>query len=94
MSLNSLGPRLAAALSLRNPLRREVTVSNDPGIQLKKSIINTKRKFQLTSYFSQFAKTVFLYIQQVCFFFIKKKRNPKSEMSISECQVFGGLQGN
>ena len=29
---------------------------------------NTKQKFQLTTYFSQFAKTVFLYIQQ--FFFV------------------------
>ena len=31
---NPLGPRPAAALSLWNPMRREVTVSNDPGIQL------------------------------------------------------------
>ena len=28
-----LGPR-PAALSLRNPMQREVTVSNDPGIQI------------------------------------------------------------
>ena len=33
-SLNPLGPRPAAALSLQNPLQKEVTVSNDPGIQL------------------------------------------------------------
>ena len=33
---NLLGPRPAAALLLQNPMRREVTVSNDPGIQLKK----------------------------------------------------------
>ena len=46
--VNPLGPRPAAALSQRNPLWREVTVSNDPGIQLKKSIINTKQKFQRT----------------------------------------------
>ena len=59
---NPLGPRPAAALSLQNPMRREVTVSNDPGIQLKKSIINTKQTFRLTSYFSQFANTVFLYL--------------------------------
>ena len=32
--VNPLGPRPAAALLLRNPTRREVTVSNDPGIQL------------------------------------------------------------
>ena len=64
-SLNPLGPRPAAALSLQNPLWREVTVLYDPGIQLQKVIINTKHKFQLTSYFSQFANTVFLYIQQV-----------------------------
>ena len=32
--VNPLGPRPAAALSLRNPLQREVTGSNDPGIQL------------------------------------------------------------
>ena len=32
--INPLGPSPAAALSLRNPMRREVTVSNDPGIQL------------------------------------------------------------
>ena len=31
---NPLGPRPAAALSLQNPMQREVTVSNDPGIQL------------------------------------------------------------
>ena len=31
---NPLGPRPAAALALQNPMRREVTVSNDPGIQL------------------------------------------------------------
>ena len=31
---NPLGPRPDTALSQRNPLRREVTVSNDPGIQL------------------------------------------------------------
>ena len=34
LNLNPLGPRPATALSLRNPMRREVTVSNDPGIQL------------------------------------------------------------
>ena len=33
-SINPLGPRPAAALSLRNPMRREVTVPNDPSIQL------------------------------------------------------------
>ena len=33
-TFNPLGPRSAAALSLQNPTRREVTVSNDPGIQL------------------------------------------------------------
>ena len=33
-SLNPLGPRPATALSLQNPMRRAVTVSNDPGIQL------------------------------------------------------------
>ena len=32
--VNPFGPMQAAALSLPNPLRREVTVSNDPGIQL------------------------------------------------------------
>ena len=32
--VNPLGPRPAAALSLWNPLRREVTVSNDSGMQL------------------------------------------------------------
>ena len=32
--LNPHGPRPAAALSLWNPMQREVTVSNDPGIQL------------------------------------------------------------
>ena len=32
--INPLGPRPAAALSLRNSMQREVTVSNDPGIQL------------------------------------------------------------
>ena len=32
--LNPPGPRPATALSLRNPMRREATVSNDPGIQL------------------------------------------------------------
>ena len=31
---NPLGPRPATALSLRIPMRREVTVSNDLGIQL------------------------------------------------------------
>ena len=31
---NPLGSRPAAALLLQNPMRREVTVSNDPGIQL------------------------------------------------------------
>ena len=29
---NPLGPRPAAALSLQNPMRREVTVSNNPGM--------------------------------------------------------------
>ena len=48
---NPLGHRPAAALSLGNPLQREVTVSNDPGIQLQRSIINAKQKFQLTLYF-------------------------------------------
>ena len=33
-TFNPLGPRSAAALSLGNPTRREITVSNDPGIQL------------------------------------------------------------
>ena len=60
---------------LRNPLRREVTVSNDPSIQLWKSVINTRQQFQLTLYLSQFANTLFLYIQQVLiiFFFFTKK---------------------
>ena len=44
---NPLGPRPAAALSLRSPMQREVTVSNDPGIKLQKSTINTKQTFQL-----------------------------------------------
>ena len=68
-----LGPRPAAALSLRNPMRREVTVSNDPGIQPQKLIINSKQKFQLISYFSQFANTVCLYIQQVFILFFHSK---------------------
>ena len=42
--------------------------SNDPGIQLQKSIINAKQKFWLTSYFFQFVNTVFLHIQQVLSF--------------------------
>ena len=33
--VNPLGPWPATALSLQNPMWREVTVSNDPGIQLK-----------------------------------------------------------
>ena len=70
--INPLGPRPATALSLQNPVQREVTVSNDRGIQLKKSRINTKQKFRLTSYFSQFANTVFLYIQQIFIFFMQK----------------------
>ena len=32
--INPLGPRPAATSSLWNPIRREVAVSNDPGIQL------------------------------------------------------------
>ena len=32
--VNPIGPRPAAAFSLQNPLQREVTVSNDSGIQL------------------------------------------------------------
>ena len=71
--INPLGPRPAAAFSLQNPIQREVTVPNDPGIQLQKSIINTKQKFQLTSYFPQFANTVFLYIQQILIFSPKNK---------------------
>ena len=31
---NPVGPRPATALLLRNPMRREVTMSHDPGIQL------------------------------------------------------------
>ena len=31
---NPLGPRPATALSLQNPMRREVALSNDPGTQL------------------------------------------------------------
>ena len=56
--------------------------------------------FQIILYFSQFANTLFLYIQQVLIFFTRKeklfsfKKNPKSEMSASECQVLGCLQGN
>ena len=57
-----------------------------------------KQKFQLTSFFPQFANTVFLYIQQVLILFTQKhkknKKYPKSEMSKSECQVVGCLQGN
>ena len=34
VTFNPLGPRPATAPSLRNPLQREVTVPNDPGIQL------------------------------------------------------------
>ena len=34
--------------------------------------MNTKEKFQFTSYFSQFANTVFMYIQQVLIFSTKK----------------------
>ena len=33
-TFDPFGPRPAAALSLQNPMQREVTVSNDPGIQL------------------------------------------------------------
>ena len=40
--LNPLGPRPATVLSLQNLMWREVTVSNDPSIQLEKSIINTR----------------------------------------------------
>ena len=56
-------------------------------------MINTKQKFQLTSYLSQFANTVFLYIEGFDFFHSKikalKKKNPKSKRSASECHVFG-----
>ena len=34
LCLNPLGPRPAAALLLWNPMQREVTATNDPGIQL------------------------------------------------------------
>ena len=71
--LNPFGPRPVAALVLQNPIQRAVTVSNDPGIQLQKSTINTKQKFQLTPCFPQFANTVFLYIQQVLIFSLKNK---------------------
>ena len=70
--INPLGPRAAAALLQQNPMRREVTVSNGPSIQLYKSIINAKQKFQLTSYFSPFTNTA-LYIQQVFDFFFHSK---------------------
>ena len=66
--INSLGPRPATALLLRYPLQREVTVSNDPGIQLQKSIINTKQKFQLILYCSQFANSVLVYATGFDFF--------------------------
>ena len=33
-TVNPLGPRPAAALSLQNPIQREVTVSKDPSKQL------------------------------------------------------------
>ena len=66
--INSLGPRPAAAFLLRNPLQREVTVSNDPGIQLYKSIIKTKQKFQLILYCSQFVNSVLVYPTGLDFF--------------------------
>ena len=46
--INPHGPRLAAALSLQNPIRREVTVSNDPGIQLK---IDNKHQIKVSAHF-------------------------------------------
>ena len=96
LRINPLGPRPAAALSLRNPLRREVTVSNDTTLK-----INNKHQTKISAHFVFFQVcqySVLVYPTGFDFFFpLKnksiKKRNPKSEMSASECQVFGGLQG-
>ena len=48
--INPHGPRPAAALSLQNPMRREVTASNDPGIKLKKSVSN-KHQIKVSAHF-------------------------------------------
>ena len=48
MSLNPLGPRPTAALSLWNPMWKEVIVSNDPWLQLK---INNKNQIKVSAHF-------------------------------------------
>ena len=47
--------------------------------------MNTKQKFQLTSYSSQFVNTFFLYIQQILIFFLQKKKSIKKEIPSQKC---------
>ena len=67
---NPLGLRPAAALSLQNPMRREVTVSNDPGIQL----LNTPNKsFSSLRIFPSLQIQCSCISNSFCFFTFKNK---------------------